>query len=68
MTENRPVPNLRIPVDTGVDAGIDPFLLAPAIRTILSGGDWPVGPERQVAEAVVRAVRTEAREQGSTWL
>jgi hypothetical protein len=67
MTPSQPAPDLRVAVDTPVGAGIDPFLLPPAIRTMLRRGDWPCGPERLVAEAVVRAVEAAAREQRSSW-
>lgn len=34
---------------------VEPTALAAAIRLRLAGADWPAGPERQVADAVVVA-------------
>jgi hypothetical protein len=58
---------LRVEVGGEIDAGVDASLLAPAIRTLLAGGAWPAGPEQQVAEAVLGAVASEARDRGVPW-
>ncbi len=67
MTSERTAPRLRVEMDGEVDAGIDASLLAAAIRTLLAGGAWPAGPEQQVAEAVMGAVASEARDRGVPW-
>jgi hypothetical protein len=39
-----------------VDREVDVHQLAAAVRRRVSGGSWPAGPERQVADAVVATV------------
>ena len=63
MAPDGTAPGLRVEVDSDVD----PLLLAPAIRTRLSGGDWPNGPEKVVADAVLRAVADARRRDEATW-
>ena len=67
MTPEGAAPYLRVDVGGEIDAGIDASLLAPAIRALLAGGAWPPGPERQVADAVIGAVASEARDRGMPW-
>lgn len=48
------VPRIRITVDQAVDSG----RVAAAIRARFAGHSWATGPERQVADAVTKAVAT----------